>query len=284
MESVRSAPILPPELERQIFEICALSRPVLIPKLMLVAWRVKEWIEPLLYRTITVDCMPIDGFPRFLSEILLPILETRPAVRDAVRNINLGRNVSSGVVERILSICTVVENVWVSSLGDHVTSIAPLLPKHLHIRFLPLLSTLAPSHPCFSQLTHLELLEPFQPDAFEIWAQLSLIPQLTHLSFNSPTFISLCPRLLETCTSLAVLVWLDRSDDMGFGPCFDVGGLSKDVRFVAMSCFYFTEDWQLGAHAGKNYWSRAETFIAKRRTGEIEALRYRLWEYDLVID
>ncbi|KAJ7126167.1 hypothetical protein C8R44DRAFT_121208 [Mycena epipterygia] len=43
MESVRTAPILPPELERQIYEICALSRPVLIPKLMLVAWRAKEW-------------------------------------------------------------------------------------------------------------------------------------------------------------------------------------------------------------------------------------------------
>jgi hypothetical protein len=36
-------PILPTELERQIFELCALSRPVRIPKLMLVAWRVKEW-------------------------------------------------------------------------------------------------------------------------------------------------------------------------------------------------------------------------------------------------
>jgi hypothetical protein len=34
---------LPLELERHIFEICALSRPVGIPKLMLVGWRVKEW-------------------------------------------------------------------------------------------------------------------------------------------------------------------------------------------------------------------------------------------------
>ncbi|KAJ7620239.1 hypothetical protein FB45DRAFT_929768 [Roridomyces roridus] len=34
-------PVFPPELERGIFETCALSRPVLIPKLMLVAGRVE---------------------------------------------------------------------------------------------------------------------------------------------------------------------------------------------------------------------------------------------------
>jgi hypothetical protein len=34
---------LPPELERVVFEISALSRPIDIPNLMLIAWRVKEW-------------------------------------------------------------------------------------------------------------------------------------------------------------------------------------------------------------------------------------------------
>jgi hypothetical protein len=38
-----SLPTLPSELEREIFEICAVSRPVCIPKLVLVAQRVKEW-------------------------------------------------------------------------------------------------------------------------------------------------------------------------------------------------------------------------------------------------
>jgi hypothetical protein len=38
-----SAPMLPLELEREIFEICAYLRPVSIPRLMLVACRVKEW-------------------------------------------------------------------------------------------------------------------------------------------------------------------------------------------------------------------------------------------------
>jgi hypothetical protein len=37
------SPTLPRELEREIFELCTLSRPVCIPKLMVVAQRVKEW-------------------------------------------------------------------------------------------------------------------------------------------------------------------------------------------------------------------------------------------------
>jgi hypothetical protein len=37
------SPTLPRELEREIFELCDLSRPTFIPKLMLVAQRVKEW-------------------------------------------------------------------------------------------------------------------------------------------------------------------------------------------------------------------------------------------------
>jgi hypothetical protein len=43
VDELTPVPVLPIELERQIFEICASSRPVLIPKLMLVAWRVKQW-------------------------------------------------------------------------------------------------------------------------------------------------------------------------------------------------------------------------------------------------
>ncbi|KAJ7622098.1 hypothetical protein FB45DRAFT_121814 [Roridomyces roridus] len=42
-------PSLPPELERDLFELAAYTRPRSIPKLMLVAWRVKAWVEPLLY-------------------------------------------------------------------------------------------------------------------------------------------------------------------------------------------------------------------------------------------
>lgn len=40
---------LPVELEREIFELAALSRPVTIPKLMLVSWYVNKWYFLWLY-------------------------------------------------------------------------------------------------------------------------------------------------------------------------------------------------------------------------------------------
>ncbi|KAJ6550049.1 hypothetical protein B0H19DRAFT_1160293 [Mycena capillaripes] len=46
--------ILPPELERLIFEIAALESPKSMPALILVARRVQIWIEPLLYGVLAL--------------------------------------------------------------------------------------------------------------------------------------------------------------------------------------------------------------------------------------
>ncbi|KAJ7879703.1 hypothetical protein B0H13DRAFT_1571256, partial [Mycena leptocephala] len=47
-------PLLPPELERIIFELAAFVNPASMPSLLLVAPRVKIWIEPLLYETLII--------------------------------------------------------------------------------------------------------------------------------------------------------------------------------------------------------------------------------------
>ncbi|KAJ6534252.1 hypothetical protein B0H19DRAFT_1185616 [Mycena capillaripes] len=72
-----SDPRLPPELECRIFEAVALAHPTKIPQLMLVAWRVKEWVEPLLYHVIfltdvsRVTYWQSQGFPIVPPDILL---------------------------------------------------------------------------------------------------------------------------------------------------------------------------------------------------------------------
>ncbi|KAJ7847805.1 hypothetical protein B0H14DRAFT_3453508 [Mycena olivaceomarginata] len=55
---------LPVELERKIFEIAAQSNSMFIPTLLLVAHRVKTWLEPMLY-SVVVFSDPIDGHVRF---------------------------------------------------------------------------------------------------------------------------------------------------------------------------------------------------------------------------
>ncbi|KAJ7741701.1 hypothetical protein B0H16DRAFT_1564897 [Mycena metata] len=78
-----SSPVLPPELERIIFEMAALLRPTNIPNLMRTAWRVKNWVEPLLYRTVFIQPMlstsyHIDEFPQLTLQGLRQQSATKP--------------------------------------------------------------------------------------------------------------------------------------------------------------------------------------------------------------
>ncbi|KAJ7087504.1 hypothetical protein C8R44DRAFT_991354 [Mycena epipterygia] len=270
MESVPSTAALPPELERQIFETYALLRPIEIPKLMLVAWRVKEWVEPLLYRTIAVH-PTIPMLPAFTCESLSSAMKLKPSsfFGHAVRHFCFAHD-HNDTYKYLVPIFMRLTNLWIDQdLTDITTLIVPLRLKHLYANISPLLRTLTPTHLFFSQITHLEVLEP--RNNLEIWSGLSLIPQLTHLSLNDIAFVSLCRELLETCKSLAILVLFLFEDPEDIDPTY-VPDLSKDLRFE----YFFDplEDWQMGEYVGTDYWSRAENFIARRRSGEIPADRF----------
>ncbi|KAJ7690262.1 hypothetical protein B0H17DRAFT_1065321 [Mycena rosella] len=206
-----STPALPPELERQIFEICALFRPVWIPKLMLIAWRVKQW------------CSARDTeLPVFTFDILLSVIQRKPDIffRNTLRNLYLDDS-SVDNLPAILSACTGVENIWIDGAR--------------------------------------ELSE----------ATLSLFEYVTvrHLYADAQPFCT-----PETCPSLSFFVSLTRYPR----------ALRRDVRFVVVCHYRFTENWLLGIKTGLDYWSRAEAFIAQRqiaqRGGEIYPRRFEIVE------
>ncbi|KAJ7138941.1 hypothetical protein C8R46DRAFT_1361499 [Mycena filopes] len=271
-------PILPPELERRIFEICASSQFSVIPRLMLVAWRVKDWVEPILYRTIMVCEIRRERyhFPRFTPESVAKLLLSKPAafLRDSVRNL-LIHNAHRDLVQSILAICTGVENLWAPEASEVLRPPSGLRLKNLSTNAWPLLWTVSPLDPLFTRLTHLELTGPVHSVA-KIASTLPLLPQLTHLAFNDEDLITICPQILDECASLTVLV--SRNAGRGHAESLFQGyaeRLSRDVRFVLIHSWWF-EDWQLGVHSGLDYWARAEDFIAKRRSGEIPATQYEL--------
>ncbi|KAJ6564429.1 hypothetical protein B0H19DRAFT_78366 [Mycena capillaripes] len=272
--------VLPLELEREILEICALSWPVSIPKLMLVAQRVKVWVEPLLYRTMTVDHGgTIMGLPDFTSQVVISAIHAKPSsfFPGAVRHLILfSPDTSNG--EAILSVCTGVENL---SISDVQNTWIPLLEsyrlKHLYIScLLPILRALPPTHQFFARLTHIELGGCVEdPDATS--AALVTLPRLTHLSFCHPNFVLMSQRLLESSMRLHVLVCLNPAViRVSYEEYAE--GLAHDVRFVVMSCRYSTRDWLMGVHHGINYWTRAEAFVAKRRAKEVDPLQYEILE------
>ncbi|KAF7324574.1 hypothetical protein MKEN_00498700 [Mycena kentingensis (nom. inval.)] len=267
--STQDLPILPPELEREIFELCALSRPVLVPKLILVAWRVKQWIEPLLYRTIILSqTKSLDGYPRFTPDVLLPALKTKPRLfRDSVRHILL-HAVSESVIQAVLSVCTRVENLWAPLASDVLVSLAtpdssriiatrPL--KHLYTNFMPLLPRLGSTHPLFAQLTHLEVIGIPPRRELGAWADaIARLPQLTHLAFNEDALMPICASLLGVCRLQVLVSLIGDTTRVGHDdPRVD------DARFVVLFSPWF-EDWQMGVHVGKDYWTRAESIVVER--------------------
>ncbi|KAJ6472048.1 hypothetical protein C8R45DRAFT_1078177 [Mycena sanguinolenta] len=271
---------LPTELERTIFEITAFSAPECIPKLVLVAWRVKIWLEPILYRTLF---FPADHDHYHLMVPFLGTLASKPAAFFARSTRHLLMiEVDPFVMRSILSACSQVENLWVmtmsTSSSEGIHSLLPLvssLPnlKHLYINLVALFAGAAIdfAHPIFSHLTHLELIgyETFSLETdLDTWRGLACLPCLTHLSFDDPSFIVFCPHLLEACQSLRVLValWGTRSIEREQKrPDSLVWRLRTDFRFVMTTCALWEHDWLRGANGGKDYWGRAEEFAASRR-------------------
>ncbi|KAJ6535230.1 hypothetical protein DFH09DRAFT_1284033 [Mycena vulgaris] len=283
-ENVAATVILPLELERHIFELAALSRPVSIPNFMRVAWRVKHWVEPLLYRTLVIATNNIEEIPRFGMETFDRIARTKPAslLRDSVRNLIVGF-VGVEQIKLILATCTGLENIWIAATGSSTTPLLPAVEgislRHLYCDFEQLsrfvIAFESFAQPFFSHLTHLELFNGLN-DADEdpaAWHGIVGLPHLTHLSFAAIHLIELCPHLLDTCKSLHALIILG-FPRTAFLLRTELALLEKDPRFVLMPLERYIQDWQVGVLTGVDYWARADTFIARRTSGEIQGSAY----------
>ncbi|KAJ6449355.1 hypothetical protein C8R45DRAFT_759820, partial [Mycena sanguinolenta] len=191
---------LPPELERAIFELAAVARPIRIPSLMLVARRTKEWLEPLLYRVIFVSGSIIDnmhGFPSVPLDILLAVIAKKPTsfFRSSVTHVFLENppeiepTLWARAVNTILTACQGVGQLSISS--PHISYRGSLDrvhgPRRLTMHVAPILAPFPTdfSANVFRHLTHLELLDAdVFPTGMDIGAHLTLAPVLTHISFH----------------------------------------------------------------------------------------------------
>ncbi|KAF8155328.1 hypothetical protein K438DRAFT_1862614 [Mycena galopus ATCC 62051] len=278
-----SPPAFPPELEREVFEICAVSRPVTIPKLMLVARRVKEWVEPLLYRTISLGPRPPPGFPEFLMEIIMPAIRRKPSrfFEAAVRHLMIRHYQDRDEVGEILDVCTGVQHLSLAyaddSWPDRIVSF-PLERLQLD-SCEPLVRVLAPEHTLCRRLTHLEM-TGFIHDAHAVCDALIALPHLSHLAFSDSQLVHSCPQLLESCKHLRALVCRAFSGSAEHRIQTHRAVLERDVRFVQSSWEFLhvneDVDWYIGTQGGVDTWAKIEHFIAKRRSREIDPLQYQI--------
>ncbi|KAJ6573610.1 hypothetical protein B0H10DRAFT_1964017 [Mycena sp. CBHHK59/15] len=103
----------------------------------------------------------------------------------------------------------------------------------------------------------------------EVWSGLTLIPQLTHLSFHDDHIPnSVCQSALVHLKSLDVLaiVFSSRALLDMFVPDHEV--FVTDPRFVLLMVTDPLEDWETGARGGEDYWARADALVKTRRAGQ----------------
>ncbi|KAF7369523.1 hypothetical protein MVEN_00282100 [Mycena venus] len=156
--------------------------------------------------------------------------------------------------------------------------LSPLRLTQLNGNLGPTLTALPPTHPLFADMTHLGLRNwhiSGLVDIEDTRSHVSFMPRLTHLSFEDGRFIPHCTYILETCRLLHVLISLSFDSELSLFPD-ELEDLSRDPRFVVMQNGWHLQDWQMGIHAGVDYWTRAEDFIAKRRCKEIDPLGYKI--------
>ncbi|KAJ7784777.1 hypothetical protein B0H16DRAFT_309635 [Mycena metata] len=280
-------PKLPRELERLIFEMAASSQGN-ICNLILVASRVKEWVEPLLYRVIASENFA--GRPIAPLNTLVHKIGSKPSVfwSTSVKSLVFfpdptARNLDNEALERILAACT---------------GLVRLRTAPLHSRFLPALGNFSAlrhlcteittlfggvslvdfAHPAFRNITHLELLDDVPDEtAHQICNGLAHIPKLTHIAFNAEVLYRALFPLLHLFTHLRAIVLF--GDDEEYDLNLPVG-LTMDEHFISIEQEDWHRDWLCGADTGEDFWALADEFLAARRAGKVDRSCFHIYDQE----
>ncbi|KAJ6502048.1 hypothetical protein C8R45DRAFT_1190251 [Mycena sanguinolenta] len=271
-------PLLPVELERKIFELAVCIHPECALALVQVARRLRIWIKPLLYRTLTIDPRtPRPEFPRLSLGAISKLVALDPlAVRDHTRHVCFVElsKADAPVVVHFLYKCTAVVDLAFISSGPtfqepHPDVFAALALRRLSICRMSLSMLrciMFAGQSMFSRLTHLDILDFRNCDhCGGPQSVLRRMPCLTHLSTTpGPTSLSdsALREVLMVCEKLEVLVFRyktqqDLDEDRARAQATD------DPRFVMLVVLDRVLDWELGTRGGEDYWAVASALAIR---------------------
>ncbi|KAJ7086222.1 hypothetical protein C8R44DRAFT_893676 [Mycena epipterygia] len=270
---------LPTELERHIFEIATFIHLPSAPALILVAHRVKIWIEPLLYQVLRIT--KTSRKCRIAVKTISSLIESRPAAffHDHVRHLSievLGQSTDNEIAP-LLAACDAVVDVQIvtgSSILLPILGALPLQRLSADLLFLfPGPSGLDFGHPIFTNVTHLSLYG-HSGHGWDTWSGLAQIPGLTHLAFRDNSFDApMCHSVLLHCKLLQVLANLLASGSNLDWSVRRYATVIDNPRFVMLRVPSLLEDWEVGARGGEDRWVRASELselVRKRHSGEVK--------------
>ncbi|KAJ7053554.1 hypothetical protein C8F01DRAFT_1375122 [Mycena amicta] len=283
--SSNDEPRLPRELEREILYTAALLHPLTIPTFLRVARRVLIWVEPLLYRVLTI------GGPSGVAQLNAASSKPPAFLTRAVRCLVLDGGCDYKAASSTLSLCNGITALAVAGRDSRhqllpiiaagampLQRMAGYLSDIMHITDASRPEEIA-AHPVFHCLTHLDFFETVSDTTPAMMGLLLCLPRLTHLVFYYRQRLDqICEwvePVLKNCRTLHILVMLyyDRSDPTDDSAAQrdamgEVPESLRDPRLVL--CSYASHLWYEGALDGPNYWTLAEDFVARKRRREVD--------------
>ncbi|KAF9482284.1 hypothetical protein BDN70DRAFT_991218 [Pholiota conissans] len=255
---------LPVELQREIFVVAARSERGSALRLVLVARRIKQWVQSYIYDLVTLGSDDTKLFLRTMNSVPPEFFAAK------VRKLCLSVSVSAGNAERILKVCTGVVDLafWVDYMRAFPKqSVAPFLSplplRRLSIElnhFISLFTDPKSLPKWCDALTHLDLIL-WKHHSSPIIPHLDKLLALTHLALRPRHHLREDHQLLTNlsgCMRLQVLIIFDEPDS-------EETVWSEDSRVVYMP--YppkIITEWEAQAkHDDGCSWSRAEELVRK---------------------
>ncbi|KAJ6505322.1 hypothetical protein C8R45DRAFT_972339 [Mycena sanguinolenta] len=177
-------PVLPLDLEREIFENAAIRDPQFIPTLLRVCHRIHAWVEPLLYRVLLIRSPQTPCLPAVQSK-------SQAFLYRSVRHVFFTPRMRNKI-ENVLK-CTRITSLFID--GDLSSDLLPFLekicPRKLYLTIPDRAASWAKStlgHSMFRSVSHLELFWDPWPEEIapwdDDWSGLANLPALTHLCLS----------------------------------------------------------------------------------------------------
>ncbi|KAJ7843660.1 hypothetical protein B0H14DRAFT_1011672 [Mycena olivaceomarginata] len=248
--------LLPAELQRQVFELAAFLHPECLLELVLVAWRIKEWMQPLLYRTLSIHPRIVQSeFPRLSLGAVAKLSTSQPdALRAHTRHICFVdfRPDDVAPAADFLALCPVTVDLafidtpwWVAypdMLGTLPLQRFAFCPYSLdrELRPAPFDGTRA----IFSEVTHLDIVD-WEFAHWSDWSGLAQMLKLTHLSTAHPMSRAVVLGILEHCELLEVLVLRYRAQ-WRLDEDHKSAVVTEDPRFVMLVVEDHLAEWKSG--------------------------------------
>ncbi|KAJ7073568.1 hypothetical protein C8F01DRAFT_1360429 [Mycena amicta] len=306
MSDSSHSPYLPQDLERLIFRTAALAAPSEAQNLLIVAWRVKEWVEPLLYRSLVI------APPMHLGTIVsAPILKLSPRTFARLAQRKSPSFFASHVhdllfyaltpedIRRILRVCSGTKSLLTQSPASSGALDSLKQLQRLHGDFSKFFDPTAESAaslatlPALSHLTHLEIWDHASTRT-AIWAQILTLPALTHLACFARHWEQLLPdqrnavlTALHPSGALHAFIVIEYAGGP-HSPEIDVepARLKSTPGFVSIRLVQslrstspyvrWHDVWSDGILGGNDFWARADELIRKRHAGEVGRDEYKL--------